>query len=179
MKIQSMEVNAIYEGDNLEIMNKFPDKSIDLIYADPPFYTNRRFEIIWNDGAEKRAFEDRWAGGIEHYVGWMEPRIRECYRLLKEGGSMYLHCDDHAAAHLRILMDKVFGEKSFINDIIHYGHTFALIKITFESRNPTSLSLNYSTFFDKLIHSLLTISPISLNSHYFVIRIPFCSSTWP
>lgn len=120
-----MEINAIYEGDNLEIMSKFPEKSVDLIYADPPFYTNRRFEIIWNDGAEKRAFEDRWAGGIEHYISWMEPRVRECYRLLKEGGAFYLHCDDHASAHLRILLDKIFGEKNFINDIIWFRQSGA------------------------------------------------------
>ncbi|QLJ52827.1 MAG: Type III restriction-modification system methylation subunit [Candidatus Fermentimicrarchaeum limneticum] len=113
-----MEVNSIYEGDNLEIMSKFPDKSVDLMYADPPFYTNKRFEIIWKDGAEKRAFEDRWAGGIEHYTAWMEPRLRECHRLLKNTGSFYLHCDYHASAHLRILLDKIFGESNFRNEII-------------------------------------------------------------
>lgn len=118
MQIETMEINAIYEGDNLEIMSKFPDKSIDLIYADPPFYTNRRFEMIWNDAAEKRAFEDRWAGGIEHYISWMEPKLRECYRLLKETGSLYLHCDDHAVAHLRVLLDNIFGEGNFVNEII-------------------------------------------------------------
>ena len=120
-----METNAIYEGDNLEIMSKFPSKSVDLIYADPPFYTNRRFEIIWNDGAEKRAFEDRWAGGIEHYTSWMEPRIRECYRLLKEGGTLYLHCDDHASSHLRLLLDKIFGENSFVNEIVWFRQSGA------------------------------------------------------
>ena len=120
-----MEINAIYEGDNLEIMSKFPSNSIDLIYADPPFYTNRRFEIIWNDGAEKRAFEDRWAGGIEHYISWMEPRIRECYRLLKEGGYLYLHCDDHASSHLRLLLDKIFGENCFVNEIVWFRQSGA------------------------------------------------------
>ena len=125
MAMENMEVNAIYEGDNLEIMSKFPDKSVDLIYADPPFYTNRRFEIIWNDGAEKRAFEDRWAGGIEHYIGWMEPRLRECYRLLKEGGSFYVHCDSHASAHLRVLLDRIFGEKNFINNIVWFRQSGA------------------------------------------------------
>ena len=114
----NMEVNAIYEGDNLEILSKFPDKSVDLIYADPPFYTNKGFEIIWKDGAERRAFEDRWAGGIEHFISWMEPRLRECHRILKDTGSMFLHCDWHANAHLRILMDKIFGEKNFKNEII-------------------------------------------------------------
>jgi len=115
---ESMETNAIYEGDNLEIMSKFPSESIDLIYADPPFFSNRQYEIIWNDGAEKRAFQDRWAGGIEHYTAWMEPRLRECHRLLKETGSFYLHCDWHANAHLRVLLDKIFGENNFRNEIV-------------------------------------------------------------
>ncbi|MEW6295557.1 MAG: site-specific DNA-methyltransferase [Candidatus Diapherotrites archaeon] len=113
-----MEVNAIYEGDNLEILSKFSDKSVDLIYADPPFFSNKHYEVIWNNGAEKRAYKDRWLGGIEHYISWMEPRIRECQRVLKDRGSMYLHCDWHANAHLRILMDKIFGKNNFVNEII-------------------------------------------------------------
>lgn len=113
-----MEINAIYEGDNLEVMSKFDNKSIDLIYADPPFYTNKQFEIIWHDGAEKRAFEDRWKGGIEHYISWMEPRLEACHRLLKDTGSLFLHCDYHASAHLRVLLDRIFGEDNFRNEII-------------------------------------------------------------
>jgi len=117
-----MEINTIYEGDNLEVLSKFSDNSVDLIYADPPFFSNRQYEIIWKDGAEIRAFEDRWKGGIENYIAWMEPRLRETWRVLKPTGSMYLHCDWHADAYLRILMDKIFGEKNFINEIIwHYG----------------------------------------------------------
>ena len=55
-----METNAIYEGDNLEVMSKFPDRSIDLIYADPPFFTNANYEVIWHDKTEIRSFKDRW-----------------------------------------------------------------------------------------------------------------------
>jgi len=113
-----MEINAIYEGDNLEVMSKFNSKSIDLIYADPPFFTNKQFEIIWHDGAEKRAFEDRWKGGIEHYISWMEPRLEACHRLLKNTGSLFIHCDYHASAHLRVLLDRIFEENNFRNEII-------------------------------------------------------------
>ena len=118
-----MEVNSIYEGDNLEILNKFSDKSVDLIYLDPPFFSNRHYEVIWEDGAELRAFQDRWQGGIEHYISWMEPRLRECHRVLKNTGNIFLHCDWHANAHLRILLDKIFGENNFINEIVWcYSH---------------------------------------------------------
>jgi DNA modification methylase len=50
----------------------------------------------------------------------MEGKIRECYRVLKNSGSMYLHCDWHANAHLRILMDNIFGEENFKNEIIWF-----------------------------------------------------------
>lgn len=96
----------------------FPDEAIDLIYLDPPFFTNRQYEVIWGDSYEVRSFEDRWAGGIENYIAWMEPRLRQMRRILKSTGSLYLHCDWHANAHLRILMDKIFGESNFRNDIV-------------------------------------------------------------
>jgi len=118
-----MKANIIMCGDNLQQLSELPDKSIDLIYADPPFFSNRHYEIIWNDGAELRAFQDRWKGGINHYIKWMRPRLRECHRALKDTGSMYLHCDWHANAHLRILMDKIFGESNFRNEII-WCYTF-------------------------------------------------------
>jgi DNA modification methylase len=74
--------------------------------------------VIWGDGYELRAFEDRWKGGINNYVEWMTERLVECYRVLKPNGSMYLHCDQHASHHLKVEMDKHFGEKGFINEII-------------------------------------------------------------
>lgn len=113
-----MEVNAIYEGDNIEILSKFPSNSVDLIYADPPFFTGKTWEFIWKDKPEKRALDDRWAGGIEHFITWMEPRLRECHRVLKNTGSFYLHCDWRANAHLRILLDSIFGTKNFQNEIV-------------------------------------------------------------
>jgi hypothetical protein len=89
-----------------------------MIYADPPFFSEEGYEILWHDGFEKRAFEDRWKGGIKNYVTWMEPKLMECYRVLKKTGSMYLLCDWHADAHLRILMDKIFDHNNFHNEII-------------------------------------------------------------
>jgi DNA modification methylase len=78
--------NTIYCGDCKEVLHYFPEGSVDLIYADPPFFSNRLFEIIWNDGYELRAFEDRWRGGIMNYIAWMVERLAECQSVKKIQG---------------------------------------------------------------------------------------------
>ncbi len=133
-----MDTNIIYCGDASKVMaNHIPDNSIDLIYMDPPFFSNKQYEVLWNDGYELRAFEDRWKGGIENYIAWMEPVIREGHRVLKDTGSMYLHCDWHANAHLRILMDKIFGSKNFRNEIIWAYSTSGRPKDRFPQKHDT------------------------------------------
>jgi DNA modification methylase len=123
-----MRVNTIYCGDATEVMARFPENSVDLIYVDPPFFSNRRYEVVWGNNYELRSFEDRWKGGIENYIAWMEPKLRECHRLLKSTGSMYLHCNWYASASLRYLMDKIFGEANFKNEIIWHYHTGGVSK---------------------------------------------------
>jgi adenine specific DNA methylase Mod len=111
--------NRLILGDNLEVMKTLPRESVDLIYLDPPFFSNRNYEVIWGDEGEIRSFKDRWAGGIEHYIVWLKERVELMYRLLKKTGSIFLHCDWHANAHIRVqILDKIFGEDNFRNEII-------------------------------------------------------------
>lgn len=114
--------NVLYCGDNLEVLEKLEKESIDLIYIDPPFFSNKQYEVVWGDEAEKRSFEDRWEGGIEHYIAWMKPRVQLMYEALTPTGSFYLHCDWHANAHLRIMLDDIFGKNNFQNEIIWWYH---------------------------------------------------------
>jgi DNA modification methylase len=116
--VSYFKVNTIYCGDCKDVLGRFPSECIDLIYVDPPFFTEKKYEIIWGNGYELRAYEDRWKGGIMNYIAWMEPRLRECHRVLKSTGSMYLHCDYHASHYLKVLMDKIFGEDNFQNEIV-------------------------------------------------------------
>jgi len=111
-------LNKIICGDCLEKLQLLPDESIDLIYLDPPFFSNRNYEIVWGNKAEMKAYGDRWKGGISVYIDWIEERVREMYRVLKPTGSIYLHCDKHANAYLKIMLDRIFGEKNFRNEII-------------------------------------------------------------
>ncbi|MCL2130883.1 MAG: hypothetical protein FWH36_00280 [Lentimicrobiaceae bacterium] len=113
-----MEVNKLILGDNLAVLQSIPDKSVDLIYLDPPFFSNRNYEVIWGDDGEKRSFEDRFAGGIDHYISWLKIRVRQMYRILKPTGSIFLHCDWHANANIKVdILDKIFTG-NFRNEII-------------------------------------------------------------
>ena len=102
--------DAIYCGDCLDVLRTFPEKCIDLIYLDPPFFSQRRYLILKQDRKLEPGFKDTWKGGIESYLSWMEARLRECFRVLKETGSLYLHCNSFANAHLRLLADDLFSQ---------------------------------------------------------------------
>ena len=114
--------NKLILGDNLSVLQSISDKSVDLIYLDPPFFSNRTYEVIWGDDGEKRSFEDRFAGGIDHYISWLKIRVRQMHRILKDTGSIFLHCDWHASAEIKIdILNKIFGKNNFRNEIIwHY-----------------------------------------------------------
>ena len=112
---------TLYCGDCLDVMERrIAPESVDLVYADPPFFTNRKYEVIWGDEGEVRSFEDRWEGGIEVYVAWMTERLRACHRVLKPTGSLYLHCDWHASHYLKVAVDVIFGRDNFQNEIVWY-----------------------------------------------------------
>jgi site-specific DNA-methyltransferase (adenine-specific) len=112
-----IQTQLIYCGDNLQKLRDLPDACVDLIYIDPPFNSNRNYEVFWGDTQEKRAFNDRF-GEVEHYIHWMRPRMMELYRVLKPTGSFYYHCDWHADAYVRVMLDEVFGANSFNTHII-------------------------------------------------------------
>ena len=118
-----MTVNRLILGDNLEILKSMESDSIDLIYLDPPFFSNRNYEVIWGDTGEIRSFQDRWSGGISHYIDWLKERVIEMHRVLKPTGSIFLHCDWHANAYIRVhILDRIFGEDNFKGEIIWQRH---------------------------------------------------------
>jgi DNA modification methylase len=114
-----MTVNKLILGDNLETLKQIDSDTIDLIYLDPPFFSNRTYEVIWGDSGEVRSFEDRFSGGIDHYISWLKERVVEMHRVLKSTGSIFLHCDWHANAYIRTeILDKIFGYQNFKGEII-------------------------------------------------------------
>jgi len=76
-----VDTRAIYCGDNLEQLQKLPDACVDLIYIDPPFNSNRNYEVFWGETKEKRAFEDRHES-TRAYIDYMRPRCVQLARVL-------------------------------------------------------------------------------------------------
>lgn len=110
--------NTLVCGDNLDWLKWIPDESVDLCYIDPPFFSNRNYEIIWGNGCEVRSFGDRFAGGVQHYIEWMRERVRIIHQKLKPTGALFLHCDWHASHRLRVMLDDIFDEANFLAEIV-------------------------------------------------------------
>lgn len=107
--IRFVDTGVLYCDDNLALLAEFPDECVDLIYLDPPFFSNRHYEVIWGDEAEVRSFGDRWKGDIDVYIEWMEARLRQMHRVLRPTGSLYLHCDQAAGHYLKQALDGIFA----------------------------------------------------------------------
>ncbi len=112
-----IDTRVVYCGDNLDRLRTLPDACVDLIYIDPPFNSNRNYEVFWGETKEKRAFEDRHAS-TEAYIAHMRPRCEQLARVLKPTGSFYYHCDWHASHYVKVMLDQILGENNFQNEIV-------------------------------------------------------------
>jgi len=104
-----MEVNMVYLGDCVEIMRRLPDKSVDLIFADPPFNIGIKYDVH-NDNMP-----------YEEYYKWSEKWIKEAFRLLKDNGTIYVAIGDEFAAEINLILKRTGF--NFRNWIIWY-YTF-------------------------------------------------------
>ena len=112
-----LDTRVIYCGDCLEQLRKLPDTCVDLVYLDPPFNSNRNYEVFWGETKEKRAFDDRHES-TQAYIDYMRPRCVELARVLKKTGSFYYHCDWHASHYVKVMLDETMGEGNFVNEIV-------------------------------------------------------------
>ena len=117
MKGALVDTQVIYCGDNLDQLRRLPDNCVDLVYIDPPFNSNRNYEVFWGETKEKRSFEDRHES-TQAYIEYMRPRCVELARVLKKTGSFYYHCDWHACHYVKVMLDSIMGENNFINEIV-------------------------------------------------------------
>lgn len=155
---QPITANTLYYGDNLPILREYiPTESVDLVYLDPPFNSNRNYNVLFRDESGRdsesqiEAFEDTWhwsqaaeqayhelvtesadevskaisalrdlvgTNQVMAYLVMMAARLVELHRVLRETGSIYLHCDPTSSHYLKLVMDAIFGPTSFRNELV-------------------------------------------------------------
>jgi len=129
-----MKKNSINLADNLDFLREVPNAAVDLIYIDPPFNTGTqqsitRLKTVRDEGGDRTGFggnryrterqgSTSYLDAFEDYMAFLAPRIDEARRVLANNGSIFLHVDQHESHYCKVLLDRVFGRKSFINEII-------------------------------------------------------------
>ena len=143
--------NRLLLGDNLSIMTALiPEYEgrIHLIYADPPFFTNRKYPARIGRGEDSRrpdqwqmteGYHDNW-DGLDAYLDFLYQRLAAMYRLLSPNGTLYLHLDWHADSYARLLLDELFGVDHLLNEIIWAYHGPSPIRRAFNRKHDTILA---------------------------------------
>ena len=121
---------------------------ISLIYADPPFFTNRKFTTRIGRGEDSRkpdewqlaeGYQDNWSD-LDSYLDFLYQRLALMYRLLAPNGTLYLHLDWHADAYARLILDEFFGAENLLNEIIWTYHGPSPIRSAFNRKHDTILA---------------------------------------
>jgi site-specific DNA-methyltransferase (adenine-specific) len=112
-----MEINKIIHGNCIEKLKEMESNKVDLIYFDPPFFTQRKHSLTNKDNSKTYEFDDKF-NSINEYLSLIESALVQSKRILKDTGSVFLHCDKTASHHIRVVMDKVFGRDHFQSEII-------------------------------------------------------------
>ncbi len=112
-----MQYNQVMCADSLQILKEMESEKIDLIYMDPPFFTQEMQRLTGKNQEIQYEFSDKWKD-MNAYLEYMKVRLEESRRVLKDTGSIFVHCDRNASHYLKVLMDSVFGIENFQSEII-------------------------------------------------------------
>lgn len=129
-------VQLIIHGDNADVLPQIPAEVAQVIYVDPPFNTGRAqvrqgLTMVRSKPGEgdRKGFKGkeystvlgelhRYDDAFADYWEFLEPRMREAWRLLKPTGTLYVHLDYREAHYVKVMLDMIFGRECFLNEII-------------------------------------------------------------
>ena len=141
--------NKIFIGDCFDVLGYIDSESVDLIYLDPPFNTKRDFKAFqdkdfiipndWQDYISNDNLKTHLKLFKSDYLIYMAIRLIMLKRVLKKTGSIYLHVDATMSHYLKIIMDCIFGEKNFRNEIIWCYHAGGVGKTHFPRKHDNIL----------------------------------------
>jgi site-specific DNA-methyltransferase (adenine-specific) len=110
-------LNNIIHGDCLIELDNIEKESVDLIYLDPPFFTEKKHKLKNKDRTKEFSFDDIWGSDLE-YASFLKARILKMRETLKNTGSIFVHCDKSGEHIVRGILDQVFGAANFQAEII-------------------------------------------------------------
>ena len=108
-------------SDNLDYLRRMPSEAVELVYIDPPFNTGRKqLRKRFHTKDDVRVPESTYGydDSFDNLVDFLEPRMKEAYRVLKPDGSLFFHLDYREIHYCKVMLDKIFGRESFMNEII-------------------------------------------------------------
>jgi DNA modification methylase len=144
----SLVLSSLING---ELRNEIEKQGgLKLVYIDPPFDVGDDFEFEIEIGKEKLnkkrnaleqlAFSDTWGKGSDSFLSMIYERLKLIRNLLSNDGSIYVHCDWRLNSSLRIVLDEIFGEKNFKNEIIWwYKDPSGTVKDSFKKKHDCIL----------------------------------------
>ncbi|HZY61224.1 MAG TPA: site-specific DNA-methyltransferase [Edaphobacter sp.] len=131
-------MNQIVQGDNLEVLRRMADESVELIYIDPPFNTGRQqsrtqMKTVRDAKGDRVGFGGRryrteilevqpagagYGDRFDDFIGFLRPRMIEAHRVLTATGSLFFHIDYREVHYAKVMLDEIFGRECFQNEII-------------------------------------------------------------
>ena len=106
-------INEYTIGDNKDLLKQVDSNTVDLIYIDPPYCTGRDFYH----------FDDRFSSSADYRELFIRPLLQECHRVLTNVGNIVVHIEPKISHHIRIVLDDIFGEKRFKNEMLKIKFT--------------------------------------------------------
>lgn len=111
------EDHTLYLNDCLNTLAELPSQSVHCVYLDPPFYTQKTHSLSTRDRRKQYSFNDKWMSK-DNYIQFLETRLIEILRILRDDGSLFFHCDRNASHMIRVLLDRLLGPNRFRSEVI-------------------------------------------------------------
>ena len=177
---ENLDGNLVIRGECVSACAYLKDRGIqvDLVYIDPPFasgadyakkvYIRRNPKVAEAiaqaeqelDMDELKAFEEKMYGDVwdkEKYLNWMYENLMAIKSVMSETASIYVHLDYHIGHYVKVLMDEIFGEDNFRNEIIwkratahsdaeFYGNNFDCIYFYTKAQNDYTFNTVYQPY---------------------------------
>ena len=145
--------NVLARGDNLDLIKYLMEEQdmsgkLQLVYMDPPFYSNASYDAVIKlksphvedePTIKPMAYDDHWKTGMEDYLKMLCVRFFLIKDLLSDEGCFWVHLDWHVVHYVKILMDEIFGEDNFVNEIIWNYKSGGTGKRNFSRKHDTLL----------------------------------------